>query len=159
MTASAIGGVLSAVLAKSFLNIIAGLIFSPIGGILLVSVFTLLFYYFILFVLKQEISIRSLYTLIYLASLPSQLLFTLNTIVPLIEIACALLASYLLWIGLQRNFNLPKKPIGLYTTALFAIYLIVWFSNSSVIKTNKRQIENFTTPESLDILEKEIKGQ
>jgi hypothetical protein len=115
------------------------------------------FYYAFLFVFKQTTSFRQIFTHLLFASIPVLLVSILSPLVPLIGLVGLGAACLLLIIGFTSNFGLPLKKVrnllfGMFLTyaALLVIQMITW-------RGGKESLRVKATPESLDILEKELK--
>lgn len=157
-TVAAIAGLLTGIVSASFTKILIGVILYPISNGILLTLTSGFFYYFFLLFLKEQKKLKRIFTCCFFASIP---LLALNIaaqkIAPL-YILGLFVSSLLLIVGFVENLRLPKNIIKKIVFSLFAINTVFWIAQQ-INYAHKKETQRFkTTPESLDILEREIKS-
>lgn len=155
--AAAAAGVLSGVVARSFGGIFAGLIFVPITNALLTAVLSGFFYYTFAYVYNQPQNYQHIYTHLIFAQLPALAVFILVPALAPLALFEPLVAGLLLYVGFVSNLNIDKKKLAKLLMGLYALFFVFWIINSISSKNQTEAFRGKATPESLDILEKEIK--
>lgn len=153
---AAICGVLRGVVNRSFLEMVSGVLVYPVSALLMIAIFSGLFYYIFLFFYKRQLSYHRIYTNFTFAVLPSVLLSTVSYLVPPITLLGSAVTGLLLVVGFVDNFRLPKKAVTKLIAGLFLIYVIIWIFSTINFQQKKEEFRMKALPESLDILEKEL---
>ncbi len=154
-----ISGLLSGIVAGSFSKMILGAIFIPFTSLIINLVSAGFFYYFFMFFLAREINFKQLLTLFILANLPMMALYTITPILPPATLLGLAATGVLLIVGLVDFFLLPKKPVMQLIIAIYSVYCLMWVFSLIHEKINETPRHQQASPESLDILEKEMQGQ
>ena len=156
---ASISGGLSGIVSGSISKIILGFIFIPITTLITVTAVSGFFYYFFMFVLRRQVDFKQLFSLLVIANIPFMILYILSPLVhPLIIIGLAA-TGILLIVGFIDYFALPKKSIIKVIVSMFLVYTLLWII-ATIDRTNTQSIREInTTQESLDILEKELRGK
>jgi hypothetical protein len=157
--AAATSGVVAGIIAGSFTRAIIGLLVVPISNALLSAAVAGFFYYTFIYVFRRPAPYSRIYVHIVFAQLPALCLNAISPLLPPLIILGPLAAGLLLLVGFVDNLGLEKKPVLKMLAGLYAVFFIFWVFNSI---SNKRQVESFrnqATPESLDILEKELNNR
>lgn len=149
-------GFLRGIVNRSFLDMLSGLLVYPISTLLMMAIFSGLFYYIFLFFFKREISYHRLYTHLTFASLPAVLLSTVSYLVPPITLLGSAAIGLLLIVGFVENFQMNRQKITKLIGGLFLIYFIIWIFSTISFQQKKEEFRMQALPESLDILEKEL---
>lgn len=136
--------------------IVFGPIITPITNALLVALGSGVIYYALLFVFEREDSFRRIYMNVFFASLPTLLITTITPLFgPLIFLG--LVGSLmLLRIALVQNFNLPLKFVKRVLGGVFIAFFLFWLASTIRFHRQSTEFKEMATPESLDILEKEL---
>ena len=156
---SAICGAAQGIVSGKVLSIIAGILFYPIGITILVGLFSGFFYYVFLFFFKRELDFKRLFTTVVFASIPSLLVSIATPILPPIQLLGVVSTLFLLAVGFTENFQLPKRQVTKFLAGILLIYLIFWIFSSINFKKTKDSFRDQATPESIDILEQELKNE
>ncbi|MCC7404170.1 MAG: hypothetical protein IT288_07200 [Bdellovibrionales bacterium] len=156
---SSLCGMLSGIMAQSFTEALVGFLFFPISTIAAHFIVTGFFYYTFLFFYKTQTLFRQLYLLILLANLPFIVLTVLSPLLRPITLVGLAATGVLLLVGLVDNFQLPRRSIGRFLLVLYAIYAVMWTSSTLNLTKKESSFRDLATPESLDILEKEMRDK
>jgi len=141
---------------RDFFGLVTGIVIAPLSSLLMVGVGAGFFYYLILFVFKREVQYRQVYLNVLFSSIPIMLVSTVAFLLPpLIPIGGAATLG-LLYLGLVDNFQLPRRPMRNIFFALLAIHILYWGFQQVQFGGHHKSIHQRATPESLDILEKEL---
>lgn len=151
-------GLLAGAVAKSFTQILAGIFLLPISTFAFCTVTLAFIYYFSFFLLKRDMKLRTLGTVVVLASLPSLLLHPLVNLFPPLFFIGFLLSLAIVGVGIHHHFMIEKKHIYRISGILFLVVLGIWVTNQISNFRRKDVMESITSPESLDILERELKS-
>lgn len=154
--AAASAGVLAGLVSRNFMGVIAGLIFVPLSNALMTAVLSGILYYFFAYAMKQVVPYRSIYTHFVFAQLPGLCTMIVAPLfAPLILVGVAA-SCLLLWIGLSLNHKLEKKTLGKVIVAFYAVFIGYWIFSQIGNRNKVEALRSKATPESLDILEKEL---
>lgn len=156
---SSLSGLISGLLARSVSGVFLGFFFFPLSSLISHLIVCSFFYYTILFFYKTQIEFRKLYILILLAHLPFLLMIILSSFFRPLTLLGLAITAYLLIIGLSEQFLLPKKLITRFILILYAIYVVLWINHGFNLTKKETVFRKMATPESLDILEKELQGK
>ena len=154
--AAATCGVAAGITAHSLGSIFAGLIFTPISNALITAVLSGFFYYTFGFVLHKPTPFHKIYTHMVFAQIPALLLWTVTPLLPPLILLGSAATGLLLLVGFVDNFGLPRRTMIRLLAGIYMVFVIFWISSAI---NQRRQVEVFrdkATPESLDILEKEL---
>ncbi len=159
LSISAICGAAQGIVSGKVLSIFAGIIFYPIGITILVGLFSGFFYYVFLFFFKREVDFKRLFTNVTFATIPSLLVSIVTPVLPPVQLVGLLATLFLLVVGFTENFQMPKRAMAKFLAGIFLIYLIFWIYSSINFKKTKDSFRDQATPESIDILEQELKSE
>ncbi len=158
-TMAAGAGVLTAIVERRPLGIILGLIFVPITAAVLTLITAGLLYYLFEFVFKKHVELLPLYRIAILAGLPCLALSIAAPLFPPLILLGMLVWAFLLYTAMVHHLgadaNLTKKIL----IGVFALYALFWLHNSINWEKGRQALRDNATPESLDILEKELKDE
>lgn len=157
--AAAVAGVGAGIVAGRFSQVITGLLFVPISNALMTAVIAGFFYYTFTFIFHKPASYHRVYTHLVFAQLPALIMFLVSPVLPPLMLFGPAAAAFLLLVGFQYNLGVERKPTFRLLVGLYLIFVVFWIFNSF---NQKRQIEAYrdrATPESLDILEKELQDK
>lgn len=151
-------GFLGGLLSLRFGRIFSGLIIYPLSSLFIVAIITGFFYYTFLFIYHLEVDIKKLFTTVLFANLPNIFLSILAVYLPPITLVSVLASGLLLIVALAEITQLNKKKITQLVGILVALYFAFWVYGAISSVIDKRSSHEFATPESLDILEKELEN-
>jgi hypothetical protein len=155
---ASICGALQGILTAKMLRLIAGLLFYPIGVVISVCLFSGFFYYVFLFFFKRQLEFKRIIEIVVFASVPSVILSVLSPFLPPVQLLGLGAAVFLMIVGFNENLGLPRRPVAKLLGGLFLIYLIFWIYGSITSQKVKSSFRDKASPESIDILEKELKN-
>ncbi len=149
---------LANLLQRDLLGLITGIFISPLTALVFSTVGTAFFFYLFKFASHRDLSFRLIYMHLLFASIPLMVVTVIAHLLPPAMIIGAIASAALLYIGFVANFKLPEKHVRNVIAALLAIYTVYWLL---VLINNTRSHKSMrlrATPESLDILERELKS-
>lgn len=152
-------GLVSGLITLRISKVISGLIIFPISTTILLLIISGFFYYTFLFVFHKEISFRKLATVVVFANLPNLFLSVGVGYIPPLSLVGMGVSAALLVVGLVEVSHVDRKNITKLVGGLFALYCIFWIYGAISNSQEKRSIKDMATPESLDILEKEMRDE
>jgi Yip1 domain len=152
-------GLTCGLLERRILSMISGLLIQPFQTLVLSALLAAFFYYVFLFFEQKALAFRSLYTHVAFASLPTLILQVPGVFVPSVMLVGVLSSLGLLWVGFTHNYQVDASRLKKILLGLLALYLLVWALE--LISSDKRQkiFRQHATPESLDILQRELEGK
>ena len=151
-------GLLSGIVAQSVSGALLGFIFFPITAIITHFVVSGFFYYTFLFFYNTQVAFRQLYIVTVLANLPFIVLTILSPLLRPITLVGLAVTGLLLLVGFVENFRLPKRSLARFLLILYALYVVMWVVSTVNLSKKETAFRKMATPESLDILEKELRG-
>lgn len=154
---SAACAVLGNLLERDLLGVFTGLVLAPIAAVVVTAVGTGFFYYTFLFFFKREVPFRQIYLHVLFAAIPLQITSVVTPLIPpmiLIGVASSL---FLLFIGFVENFSIERQKAQKLLIAIGVIYTLFWGFQLFNSTSKHERMRLKATPESLDILEKELK--
>jgi hypothetical protein len=149
-------GVLSGLVAKSIGQFFFGLLFFPIIAVICSTVASGFLYYTFFYFFKFEFSLRKLYTIVVLCSFPFLALHIFSALLPPISVLGFAVFSLLLIVALSEHSVVPRKQIIKLVAAIYGVYIIFWMANIVQDSMETRKYKEFTTPESMELLRKEM---
>lgn len=149
--------VIGNLLERDIIGMFTGIILAPLASIVVLAVGTGFFYYTFMFFFRREIPFRQIYLHLIFAAIPSQLTAVAATVVPPIILIGVAASMYLLFVGFTDNFHLEREKVKKLVIALGVIYGIFWAAQFVSYSNKHDRMRLKATPESLDILEKELK--
>ena len=156
---AALAGVASGILSKSIISIILGFTFFPLGAIIVNFIVAGFFYYTFFFFFNRELPFLKLYTGLFMCSLPSLFCQVVSQIISPIAIIGILASFFLMIVCFVENFQIPRKPLSKLLAILFFLYCVIWILQTIQFTEKEEQLHKIITPESLDILERDLKGK
>jgi high-affinity Fe2+/Pb2+ permease len=146
----------SGLIERRWLRALTGIFIAPISNLLLCTIAAGLFYYVFLFWFQREFKFRQIYLLVLFAAIPSQIVSVVSGLFPPIQLVGLAATTWLLFIGFSENLGLERQRLRQLLVGMFAICL-VYYGWHAYVQTQKREHQREkATPESLDILEKEL---
>lgn len=156
---SAVTGLLSGIVAQSISRIFLGFIFFPISSVICHFVVSGFFYYTFLFFYKTQVQFRQLYLVTILANLPFVMMIVLSPLFRPIALLGLGVTAMLSLVGFVENFLLPRRSLTRLLLGIYVAYVIMWITSSLNLTKKETAFRKMATPESLDILERELKGK
>jgi hypothetical protein len=148
----------AAVLNHSLIGFLAGLLIVPLSSVLYIGLCAGFFYYVFLFVFKSSVLYHDLFILIVFAALPSFLAFMFMQKLPPIILLGIALQLVLLRQAFFAVFRMPKPGLNLLMVGVFVVFSGCWVASSLNLEKSRQSLKKMATPESLDILENEMKN-
>ncbi len=146
----------SNLLDRDFLGAMTGLFIAPVSFILLTGIGSGFFYYLFKFYFHRDIEYRRIYINLLFAAIPALIVSIVAFMLPPIMLVGAVACALLLYVGFVSNFQLPQRKLRDLLIGMLIVYALFWvvmlIGNTSKHKTMRMK----ATPESLDILEKEL---
>lgn len=149
-------GELKNMIERDIIGFFTDIVISPIAAVALTGIIAGWFYYGIKFIFGREVSFHSLYTHVVFAGIPAQISYIVTKHFPPVNILGLAVSIFLLHVGFVHNFQLERKKLKKLFAGLIVLFAAWWafqFVGSTVRRDTLRQK---ATPESLDILEKEL---
>ncbi len=157
--AGASAGVGAGIVGRNFAQIFTGLVFVPISNALVTGVACGFFYYVFEYGFHRPARFHKIYTHLVFAQLPALAATILSPLVAPIWLLGIMATGFLLLVGFVHNLGQDRKSTFRMLSGIFAFLVVIWIFNSI---SQRRSIDAYreqATPESLDILEKELKDK
>ncbi|MBX3022384.1 MAG: hypothetical protein KF799_11990 [Bdellovibrionales bacterium] len=153
---AAVCAILTSAVARNLLGMFTGIVIGPITQLLLISISSGFFYYTFMFFFGREIPYRQIYITLIFAAIPGLIANIISPILPPAMMVGGIASIGLLYVGFVSNFYLDRMKVRNLLGALLIIYAAMWAVQ--IFKSNSRHnlMREKATPESLDILEKEL---
>jgi hypothetical protein len=155
---AAICSVISNLIQRDILGLITGFVIAPVMYLMMVAILTGLFYYAFKFAFQRELPFRGIYIHVLFASIPMALVSTVAYILPPLMLAGAIASTLLLYVGFLSNYQLSQKPLRNFLGGLLVVYALYWMIEMLSGSSKHKSMRLRATPESLDILERELKS-
>lgn len=146
-------------LERDIFGLITGIVVAPLRIVVLTGVGAGFFYYTFMFFFQREIPFRSLYLHLVFATIPMQIVAMAHFLLPPISILGLMATLALLQIGFQHNFYLDKNKLRKLLGVILAAFAIFWLVQFIGYTSRHQSLKMKATPESLDILEKELSSE
>ena len=143
---------------RDLLGIFTGLILAPIANVLLVAIGAGFFFYTFMFFFDREIPYRQLYVTLLFAAIPVQIVSVVAGLLPPIFLAGAAGMLMLLFVAFVDRFHLDRKKTRALLGGLMALYAVFWGVQLAKSSSKRQNLRQIATPESMDTLERELKG-
>ena len=149
--------VIANLIVRDFFALLTGIVVVPIMNYMMVAVVSGFFYYFAKFRFHREVPFRAVYLNVLFASIPLVILTTVTSLVPpLVLVGCAA-GLLLLFVGFVDNFQFPARPLRNLFLVIMTVYAAYWGFQQVSMSSKHKTLQKRASPESLDILEKEMK--
>lgn len=155
---SVVVGLLSGIVARSVTQSLSGIVLLPINyivGSLLISGF---FYYLFLFGFQRACPFKKVYTLVALSGIFHLVLLILAPLLPPVPLVGLAFSALLLVVGFAENFSLDRTKLMKVLSALYLAVFVFWIISTLQTSQRRQEFRNLATPESLDLLEKEMRN-
>lgn len=124
-----ISGVLAGLIKFNIYRIAYGLILMPVvSTIAALLLSTFIYYYFQFFENRME-PFKKLFSLVIVASIPFYLFQVISEYLALVSLIGFAITSFLLVVGLNETFRLPRKRCYQLVGVLFLLVTIAWIAN------------------------------
>jgi hypothetical protein len=148
--------VLGNLVQKDFIGMVLAIVVGPVMSWISVGLAAGFFYYVFLFFFQRELTFKQIYMHVLFASLPVWLLSIVAPLAPPVKLIGVGAALILLFVGFVDNFSLAREKTRNMMLALMLGYTIGWIANQIRETTRHDDLRIKATPESMDILEKEL---
>ena len=148
--------VLANAVARNWLGMFTAIVIGPVTQLLVISICAGFFYYTFMFFFSREVPYRQVYLTLIFAAIPAVIVSILTPIflaAPLVGGAASL---GLLYVGFVDNFYLDRTKIRKLLFGLMLVYIVCWAYQMIGTTNRHERMREKATPESLDILEKEL---
>jgi hypothetical protein len=150
-------GFLKDILQHKVIAAVVWFFVAPIVAGVMSIVISGFFYYTFMFAFHRQVEFRKVFTHVLFASIPVLLIWIVTPFVPLIGLVGVAAAASLLVVGFTANFQLPLRKVQKLVFGVFLIYAASLIVQMISWRDGKESLRLKATPESLDILEKELK--
>jgi hypothetical protein len=137
---------------------LGGAILYPISASLVLALLGAFLYYTSLFLFQVRLQPKKLLILCFLSCLPwiaiAPFIYFLQILSPIGVILSALLAI----VALTENTNLPRKAVVKLVGSIVVVFVMFWIINMITWHSPSDLKQDLATPQSMDILEKELRG-
>lgn len=149
--------VVSHLIQREFVRMIIGLVIAPVANYVLLSIVAGFFFYTLMFLFQREVPFRQIYTHVLFAAIPTMLVSVVAGLLPPLMVFGAGASLMLLYVSFVENFHVDRLKAKKIFWGLMAVYALFWAVQ--VVRTTSRheKMRIKATPESLDILENELK--
>jgi hypothetical protein len=143
-------------IARNLLGMITGIVIAPLATLIALGIGAGFFYYTFKFFFQRDIPYRQIFQTLVFASIPLMLVGIISPLIPPIVLLGCVAMMLLLYIGFTDNFHLERPRIKKLLIGLTLLYAVSWAV--ALVRTTSRheRMRLKATPESLDILEKEL---
>ena len=155
---AALSSTLNGMISRKLLWVFMGLVTAPIAFVAGIAIVSGFFYYTFYFFFNRELPFKKIYSLLVIASVPNMATYVLEPIAAPFALLGLAATSMLLIVGFVENFELPRKPVTRLIALLFVFYTVIWVFQIIDFTQKQQKFSAPATQESLDILEKELKG-
>lgn len=144
------------IIDRNILAMITGIVIAPLANLIATGIGAGFFYYSFKFFFQREIPFRQIYLTLVFATVPLLIVNIVAQIIPPIVLIGCVAMMMLLYIGFTDNFHLERARIKKLLIGLTLLYVLFWAL--ALVRTTSRHqgMRLKATPESLDILEKEL---
>jgi len=144
---------------RNYLGVFTGLIVGPLANFLIAGIATGFFHFYFLYVFKKEIRYHLIYLNVIFAAIPLMICAMVAFLVPPLILVGIFASMLLVFVGFVNNFGIPAKHLRNLLGVIFAVLCLSW-GYQQITSTHKhKSSHNTATPESLDILEKELNNE
>jgi hypothetical protein len=147
----------SHLIEREFMRIIVSLVIAPIANYVLLTVVTGFFFYALMFFFQREVPFRQLYTHILFAAIPTMIVTIVAGLLPPLMILGVGASLMLLFVSFVENFHVDRQKAKKLFWVLMGAYAVFWAVQLARTTSRQEKMRVRATPESLDILEQELK--
>jgi hypothetical protein len=154
---AASGAIISHLLERELRRMFIGLLIAPIANYILLAILAGVFFYALMFLFEREVPFRQIYTHVLFAAIPSMIVSVVADLLPPLMILGAAASLMLLYVSFVENFHVDRLKAKKIFWGLMAIYALFWVIQVAQTTSRHEKLRIRATPESLDILENELK--
>jgi hypothetical protein len=137
---SMISGVISGFIPPNIYRIAAGLVVSPIVGLVMNSVMSCFLYYYFQVFERRTVSLRKLFTLVMFSGIPFYIFQTISDLIWIITPVGFAFTALIMVVGLVENFSLDKKHAIRLVATILVLTMLVWTWNRVDISRLERSV-------------------
>lgn len=152
-------GMLAAFLSGSLILIITSIIIAPLSTLAMNLILSGFFYYTFLFFFKSEVSFKLIVTHLLFASIPVLICNVVSPVIPFVGVIGVIASALLLYVGFRENLRADDKKLKILLGGLVGIYILSLIFQLVRFHRPDQDLKIRATPESLDILEKELQSE
>jgi hypothetical protein len=145
-------------ISRDLFGLLTGFIVVPIMNYALIGIVAGAFYYIFKLYFHREIAYRQVYLNVLFAAIPTVIMTTVTPLVPPLILVGSAASLLLLFVGCVDNFHLAAKPLRNIFFAIFAAHVLCWGYQQVQATSRHHSLQQRASPESLDILEREMQG-
>lgn len=158
-TLAAGAGVLTAIVERRPLGIILGIIFLPITAAITTLITAGVLFYLFQYLFKKHVGLLQLFRIVILAGLPVLALSIAAPLFPPIILVGTFIWAYLMYVAMVDNLGADPRLTKRILIGVCVVYALFWAHNTIHWEKGRQAFRDNATPESLDILEKELKEE
>jgi len=148
--------VVTNILERDLLGVVFGLVLAPLAIYLVTAIGSAIFLYTFLFWFQRELPFQRIYLHLVFAAIPTQIVAIISGMIPPVLLIGAAASLLLLFVGFNHNFQLERPKLKKLLVGLMALYFAFWMVHILRVSSRQELRRLKATPESLDILEKEL---
>lgn len=148
--------IIANLVSRDIIGMFIGLVMGPVFSYLMVAVGAGFFFYTFQFFFKREIPYRQVYTHLVFATIPLLIVIMVAPILPPIMLIGTAGTLMLLYVAFVDVFQMERVKTKKLLIGLMVIYTVFWTSQLVQTTTKHKTLRQKATPESLDILQKEL---
>ena len=148
--------VIANLIERDFFWMITGIVVAPVMNYLMVAIASGFFYYLFALVFKRDVAFREVYLHVLFASIPLCIVSTIAFLLPPLILVGMAATLMLLFVGFVDNYQIPARPLRNVLVAILAVHVVYWGFQQFKSTSKHKSMRQRATPESLDILEKEL---
>ncbi len=153
---AAVCSTLSNILERDIIGVFIGLLIAPLANYLLLAIGTGFFFYTFMFFFKREVPYRQIYLHMLFASIPAQIALIIANLIPPVFLIGAAAMLMLLYVSFVDVFYMDRAKAKRLLIGLMVIYAVFWATQLIRSSAKHERMRLKATPESLDILQKEL---
>lgn len=137
---SIISGVIAGFIPPNIYRIAAGIVLSPIVGLVMNTVMASFLYYYFQVFERRTVSLRKLFTLVMFAGIPFYIFQTISDLIWIITPVGFAFTALILVVGLVENFGLEKRRAIRLVATILILTMLVWTWNRIDITRLERSV-------------------
>ena len=149
-------GTIKNLIERDVLGLFTDILIAPLAAVVVTGIVAAWFFYGFKFFFHREIPFRAIYTHLVFAAIPAQVTNIATKYIPLLNFPGLVVSIYLLHIGFVHNFTLDSRRLKHLFIGLFTVFVLWWAVQFYKVSYHRDSLRIRATPESLDILEKEL---
>ncbi len=149
-------GELKNLIERDIFGFFVDIVVSPLAAYIVTGFVAGLLFYGLKAAFDREAPFRGLYLHCVFAAIPLQISYIVTKFFPPVNLLGFAVAMYLLQVGLVHRYQVDKPRLKKILFGLFGAYSIWWCFQVYTATFRREGLKQRATPESLDILEKEL---